>query len=97
MRHPGRISDELVDALRTAKQQGKARFIGVSTHNLPAVVDRVIECKLDVVQTLYSFASPATYGPAIEKLHQAGVGMVAMKVMAKSAPSRQPGPAGALA
>ena len=91
------ISEELVDALRTAKQQGKARFIGVSTHDLPAVVDRVIECKLDVLQTLYSFASPATYGPAIEKLHHAGVGVVAMKVMAKSAPSRQPGAAGALA
>jgi len=91
------ISDELVDALRTAKQQGKARFIGVSTHGLPDVVDRVIQCKLDVLQTLYSFASPATYGPAIEKLHQAGVGVVAMKVMAKSAPRGQVGPAGALA
>ncbi|MGA9623866.1 MAG: aldo/keto reductase [Bryobacteraceae bacterium] len=91
------ISDELVDALRTAKQQGKARFIGVSTHDLPAIVDRMIECKLDVLQTLYSFASPATYGPAIEKLHKAGVGIVAMKVMAKTAPARQPGPAGALA
>ncbi len=91
------ISDELVDALRTAKQQGKARFIGVSTHGFPDVVDRVIQCKLDVLQTLYSFASPATYGPAIEKLHQAGVGVVAMKVMAKSAPRGQVGPAGALA
>ena len=76
---------------------GKTRFIGVSTHDLPAVTDRVIGCKLDVLQTLYSFASPATYGPAIEKLHQAGVGLVAMKVMAKTAPARQPGPAGALA
>ena len=88
------ISDELVDALRTAKQQGKARFIGVSTHDVPAVADRVIGCKLDVLQTLYSFASPATYGPAIEKLHQAGVGVVAMKVMAKSAPRGQKGAAG---
>jgi hypothetical protein len=91
------ISDELVDGLRTAKKQGKTRFIGVSTHELPTVVDRVIECKLDVLQTLYSFASPATYGPAIEKLHKAGVGVVAMKVMAKSAPRGQAGPAGALA
>jgi aryl-alcohol dehydrogenase-like predicted oxidoreductase len=91
------ITDELVDALRTAKQQGKTRFIGVSTHGLPDVVDRVIQCKLDVLQTLYSFASAATYGPAIEKLHKAGVGVVAMKVMAKSAPRGQVGPAGALA
>jgi predicted aldo/keto reductase-like oxidoreductase len=64
---------------------------------LPAVVDRVIDCKLDVLQTLYSFASAASYGPAIEKLHQAGVGVVAMKVMAKTAPRGQTGAAGALA
>ena len=57
---------------------------------MPAVVDRIIECKLDVLQTLYCFASPATYGPAIEKLHQAGVGVVAMKVMAKTAPRGRP-------
>ena len=91
------ITDELVDALRTAKQQGKTRFIGVSTHGLPDVVDRVIQCKLDVLQTLYSFASAASYGPAIEKLHKAGVGVVAMKVMAKTAPRGQVGPAGTLA
>ena len=58
------VSDKLVDGLRTAKQQGKARFVGVNTHDLPAVVDPIIECKLDVLQTLYSFASPAAYGPA---------------------------------
>jgi len=88
------INDDLVDALRTAKKQGKARFIGVSTHDVPAVADRIISCNLDVLQTLYSFASPATYNPAIEKLHKAGVGIVAMKVMAKTAPGRQPGAAG---
>lgn len=93
---PDAIADDLVDALRTAKQQGKVRFIGVSTHELPTVVDRVIECKLDVLQTLYSFASAATYGPATEKLHQAGVGVVAMKVMARAIgrPGRGAAPAG---
>jgi len=81
---PDDISDELVETQRLAKQQGKARFIGVSTHNLPAIVDRVIECKLELVQAQYSFASAESYGPAIEKLHQAGVGLVAMKVMARA-------------
>lgn len=78
------ITDELLDALHTARQQGKVRFIGVSTHNLPAIADRLIETKLDVVQAQYNFASDAGYGPAIEKLAQAGVGIVAMKVMAKA-------------
>jgi len=78
------ITDEVVEAQRRAKQQGKIRFTGVSTHNLPAVVDRVLEAKIEVVQALYNFASDKSYGPAIEKLHAAGVGLIAMKVMAKA-------------
>ncbi len=81
---PEAISDDLVDAMRTARQQGKVRFIGVSTHQLSAVVDRVIQCKLDVLQPLYSFASSEADGLAVEKLHEAGVGVVAMKVMARA-------------
>jgi uncharacterized protein len=86
--NPAQISDELVEAQRQAKQQGKIRFTGVSTHNLPAIVDRIIEAKIEVVQPQYNFASAASYGPAIEKLHQAGVGLIAMKVMARSGRGR---------
>lgn len=89
---PADISDDLVEAQRLAKQQGKVRFIGVSTHDLPVIADRVIECKYDILQTMYSFASAASYGPVIDKLHQAGVGVVAMKVMAKSRPLRRGDP-----
>jgi aryl-alcohol dehydrogenase-like predicted oxidoreductase len=81
--NPAQITDELLEAQRMAKQQGKVRFNGISTHNLPAVADRVIEAKLDVVQPQFNFMSAASYGPAIEKLAQAGVGLVAMKVMAR--------------
>ena len=93
--NPSQITDELAEAQRKAKQQGKIRFVGVSTHNLPAIVDRVIEAKIEVVQAQYNFASAASYGPALRKLHQAGVGLIAMKVMAKagrrsSAPQRPP-------
>jgi predicted aldo/keto reductase-like oxidoreductase len=83
--NPAQITDDLVEAQRKAKQQGKARFIGVSTHaTLPAIVDRVLEAKLDVVQAQYNFASAAEWGPALDKLSQAGVGLVAMKVMARA-------------
>ncbi len=82
---PADISDELLEAEYRAKKQGKTRFTGVSTHNLPAIADKIIEAKIDVVQPQYSFASDATsYGPAIEKLAKAGVGLVAMKVMARA-------------
>lgn len=84
LNNPAQISDELVEAQRKARQQGKIRFMGVSTHNLPAIVDRVIEAKLEVVQAQYNFASDASYGPAIEKLNRVGVGVIAMKVMARA-------------
>jgi hypothetical protein len=84
LNNPAEITDELVEAERKAKQQGKIRFTGVSTHNLPAIVDRVIETKIEVVQALYNFASDKSYVPAIGKLHAAGVGLIAMKVMARA-------------
>ncbi len=86
------ITDDLVEAQRKAKQQGKVRFIGVSTHTLPAIVDRVIEAKLDVVLAQYNFTSPEAYTAGLDKLNQAGVGLVAMKVMARAG-RRGPGAA----
>jgi len=85
------ITDELVEAQRKAKQQGKVRFIGMSTHTLPAVVDRVIEAKLEIVQAQYNFTSPAEFNAAVDKLNQAGVGVVAMKVMARAGGGRRGG------
>ena len=78
------ITDELVEAQRKARQQGKVRFIGVSTHTLPAIVDRVIETKLEIVQPQYNFTSPKEYAESLDKLHKAGVGIVGMKVMARA-------------
>ena len=83
------ITADLVEAQRKAKQAGKVRFIGMSTHALPAVVDRVIEAKLEVVQAQYNFTSAAEWGPALDKLQKAGIGVVAMKVMAKARGGRR--------
>jgi len=91
--NPAQISDDLVAAQRKAKEQGKIRFIGVSCHqNLPAIVDRLIEAKIDVVQAQYSFAQDATWTPAVEKLAQAGIGVIAMKVMARAGGRGQAAP-----
>jgi predicted aldo/keto reductase-like oxidoreductase len=65
------------------KQQGKTRFIGVSAHDINAVADTILKIgKFDVVQTTYSYAIAAPYrNAAIQKLHDAGIGVVAMKVI----------------
>jgi uncharacterized protein len=81
---PDTITDEAVEACELLKKQGKTRFIGVSTHNVHAVADRILQVgKFDVVQTTYSYAlAGASFrGEAIDKLHKAGIGMVAMKVI----------------
>jgi predicted aldo/keto reductase-like oxidoreductase len=90
--NPGAISDELVDAELTAKQQGKIRFTAVSTHQLPKVVDRILEAKIEVVTAAYNFTMDPSWGPAIDKLHAAGVGVVGMKVMAGGMRGRNPRP-----
>ncbi len=80
---PDTITDEAVEACEMLKQQGKTRFIGVSAHDINAVADKILEIgKFDVVQTTYSYAIAAPYrNAAIQKLHDAGIGMVAMKVI----------------
>lgn len=80
---PHTITDEAVEACLLAKEQGKTRFIGVSTHDINAVVDKILEIgKFDVVQTTYSYALNAPFRQAsIARLHDAGLGVVAMKVI----------------
>jgi predicted aldo/keto reductase-like oxidoreductase len=92
------IPDELVTAWEQAKQQGKILHIGISTHKPNAIVDRVLEAeKFEVVLSTYSFAVGTANDPAYKKLSEAGIGMVAMKVMAPAARARKPdGPLAAL-
>ena len=81
---PDTITDESVEACEMLKKQGKTRFIGVSTHHVHAVADRILEIeKFDVVQTTYSYAigGAPLRQQAIAKLYAAGIGMVAMKVI----------------
>jgi uncharacterized protein len=80
---PDTITDEAVEACEILKKQGKTRFMGVSAHDINAVVDKIVKIgKFDVVQTTYSYAIGAPFRQAaIAKLHDAGIGVVAMKVI----------------
>jgi aryl-alcohol dehydrogenase-like predicted oxidoreductase len=77
------ITDELLDAQHVAKQQGKIRFAGVSLHSgHEEVIPAAIEKKMDVVLVTYNFTMGDRNDLLMKSLHDAGVGVVAMKVMA---------------
>jgi uncharacterized protein len=79
---PDAITDEAVEAQEILKKQGKTRFIGISTHDINAVADKVIKLgKHDVVQTTYSYPIGSDRNATLHKLHEAGIGVVAMKVV----------------
>ncbi len=80
---PDTITDEAVEACEMLKKQGKTRFMGVSTHDLNSTVNCILKIgKFDVVQTNYSYALGAPFRQAaIVRLHNAGIGVVAMKVI----------------
>jgi predicted aldo/keto reductase-like oxidoreductase len=79
---PDAITDEAVEAQELLKKQGKTRFIGISTHDINAVVDKVIKLgKHDVVQTTYSYPIGSDRNAALHRLHEAGIGVIAMKVV----------------
>ncbi len=79
---PDSITDEAVEAQEILKKQGKTRFIGISTHDINAVVDKIIKLgKHDVVQTTYSYPIGSDRNAALHRLNEAGIGVVAMKVI----------------
>ncbi|HDR89466.1 MAG TPA: oxidoreductase [Bacteroidetes bacterium] len=78
--------EPLLKKLEQIKQEGKARFIGFSTHqNMPEVIDEAAESGFyDVVLTSYNFqmADWKEMNHALEKAAAAGIGLIAMKTMA---------------
>jgi aryl-alcohol dehydrogenase-like predicted oxidoreductase len=62
--------------------EGKIRFAGVSLHSgHEEVIPAAIEKKLDVVLLTYNFTMGDRIDPLLRALDEAGVGVVAMKVM----------------
>ena len=76
----------VMKTLRKIKKQGKARFVGISTHrNMAEVLDAAAESQFyDVVLTAYNFQQKPEEGlqAAIENAARAGIGIIAMKTMA---------------
>ena len=95
---PEQVTDDLLEAQRLAKQSGKIRFAGVSTHfNMDKMLAHLAKLgQTDVVLTTYNFAmrsvdAGANANPdapktdmtaAIQAARKAGLGIVVMKVLA---------------
>jgi uncharacterized protein len=89
---PGAIHDDMIEAQQIAKQQGKIRFAGMSTHALPKMTQWTIDKKaFDVVLTVYNFTMDQKMDNAIAAVAKTGTGVVAMKIMAGGARAHRPG------
>jgi uncharacterized protein len=78
------LSDELLEAQQIAKKEGKIRFAGVSTHAGHSEIFPTVISKLphfDVILTSYNFTMDPI-DELIASAKKAGVGVIAMKVMA---------------
>lgn len=79
----GQLTDDLLGVQQDAKKAGKIRFSGVSTHGGQAeILQAAAQGKVDVVILAYNFTMGDSLNEAIAAADAAGVGLVAMKVMA---------------
>jgi hypothetical protein len=80
---PGAARDELFEAQQIAKQQGKIRFAAVSTHRPKEMIPFLVnKGATDIVTMTYNFTMDQAMEDAVAQAQQAGLGVVAMKVMA---------------
>jgi predicted aldo/keto reductase-like oxidoreductase len=77
------LFEPAMNALEKAKRDGKARFVGVTTHkNEPEIIQAAIDSGFyEVVETAYTLMQPhiAELKAAVARAAKAGLGVVAMK------------------
>ena len=78
------LAPNIHEAFDRLKEQGKVRFLGVSTHtpNLEAVANAAIDSgRFDVMMLAYHFGMWPNFGHILEKAKAHDVGIVAMKTL----------------
>jgi uncharacterized protein len=77
------LYEPILKALERVKKEGKARFVGITTHmNEPEVIHAAVDSKVyDVILTSYNFEQKhyAEVREGIARAAQAGLGIVGMK------------------
>jgi predicted aldo/keto reductase-like oxidoreductase len=81
---PDMVNDEVLEAQRIAKKEGKIRFAGVSFHGGHAeMIPAMLKLNhFDVFLISYNFTMDPATDALIEKARKAGVGVIAMKALA---------------
>ncbi len=81
---PDEINEGMLEAQAIAKKAGKIRFAGFSTHggHNEVIPTWVASGKFDVVLTTYNFSMDPGMNALVKGASDAGLGVVAMKVMA---------------
>ena len=94
---PAELTDDLLEARRPRRRRARpASWVSAPTRGSPELIPAIIR-KLphfDMVQTSYNFTMDPAIEALIESAAQAGVGVVAMKVMAGGFNSVKPGQKG---
>jgi len=76
-------NQELRTAYDQLKKDGKIRFTGFSTHNAPVTLEQALDHDfVDVVLVIYNHLQGAEIEPLLPKVHDKGIGVIAMKVFA---------------
>ena len=71
--NPDAVPDELFEAQQIARQQGKIRFAGVSTHNAKVMVPYLVKKgATDVVLCAYNFTMEKAFADALAQASAAG-------------------------
>ncbi|MFW6203164.1 MAG: aldo/keto reductase [Marinilabilia sp.] len=80
------MNENFLKAMKKAKEQGKAKHVGISTHtNMADVINLAVDSDFyEVVLTSFNFrhADDEALNNAMKRAHDAGIGLVGMKNMA---------------
>jgi aryl-alcohol dehydrogenase-like predicted oxidoreductase len=89
---PKSLNESLLEAVQLARKEGKARFVGLSTHSAEVMAPAAIETGiLDVILITYNYTMGSRLDTVIDATVKAGLGVAAMKVMAHGKKDLKPG------
>ena len=97
---PGEVTDAMLEVQAAAQKAGKIRFRAFSTHRPLDLLPFILKNRFDVVMVPYNFAIGTSRDPmgmvatrldeCLQRMTEAGIGIVAMKTMAGGALARIP-------